>query len=70
MLWTTVKSSNIAAVAYMDKTLFIRFVDGTEYSYEGVPAGEYQKLLCASSVGAYFHSNIKKSFTAKKVEKK
>lgn len=69
MEWTPVTSSNLDAVAFMGGTLFVRFKNGQEYEYEGVPAGLYQQLLCAPSKGSFFHENIK-SYPCKKVEKK
>lgn len=59
-----VVSSNIAAVGYDENThmLAVQFSNGRTYRYAGVPNGEFQNLLNASSVGSYFASNIKNIF--------
>lgn len=61
---TPVSSSNIAAIGYDadTKTLAVQFNNGRLYRYTGVPNGEYQNLLNASSVGSYFAANIKNIF--------
>ena len=60
-----VASSNIAAVDYDADTLTltIQFKSGRSYSYAHVPAGEYQNLLNAQSVGRYFAQNIKNVYS-------
>lgn len=62
MNWTSVSSSNLAAVAYDadTSTLFIRFNHGGAYAYDGVPQSEYTELLSAPSHGKYFDAHIKK----------
>jgi hypothetical protein len=64
MEMTPVASSNIAAVGYDETThmLTVQFNNGRTYRYAGVPNGEYQNLLNASSVGNYFATNIKNVF--------
>jgi hypothetical protein len=59
-----VASSNIAAVGYDESTkmLQVQFNNGRMYRYVGVPNGEFQNLLNASSVGSYFARNIKNVF--------
>ncbi len=61
---TPVSSSNIAAVGYDEDTkmLTVQFNNGRTYRYAGVPNGEYQNLLNATSVGNYFATNIKNIF--------
>ena len=61
MEYKSVTSSNVAAVAYDDatSTLGVRFLNGTEYQYSGVPRDVYEGLLGASSVGTYFNQQIK-----------
>jgi hypothetical protein len=70
MEWTTVQSSNLDAVAFMDGVFYVRFKGGQEYSSEEVSAGLYMQLLAAPSKGSFFHEQIKSKFTLKKVEKK
>ena len=62
MDYVQVSSSNIAAVAYDDasNTLGVRFLNGGEYHYHGVPRSVFDGLLEASSVGRYFDANVKK----------
>lgn len=64
MEMTPVDSSNIAAVGYDEDThmLQVQFNNGRTYRYAGVPNGEYQNLLNATSVGNYFATNIKNIF--------
>ena len=63
MEYQSVTSSNVAAVAYDDATsiLGVRFLNGTEYHYNGVPRDVFEGLLKASSVGTYLNQQIKKS---------
>ncbi|WP_127544926.1 KTSC domain-containing protein [Paenibacillus amylolyticus] len=61
MNWQSVTSSNIDAIAYDSgtSTLYVRFNNGTSYSYSGVPQSEYNGLMSASSHGSYLASHIK-----------
>jgi hypothetical protein len=63
MEYQSVTSSNVAAVAYDDttSTLGVRFLNGSEYHYYGVPRDVYEGLLNATSVGTYLNQLIKKS---------
>jgi len=63
MEYVPVSSSNVAAVAYDDatNTLGVRFLNGTEYHYSGVPRDVYEGLLNASSVGSYLNEHVKKA---------
>lgn len=56
-----VQSSNIALVGYDSdtQTLYVRFLNGSEYSYADVPQDEYDSLVSAASVGSYLNDNIK-----------
>lgn len=60
--YTPVSSSNVEGVAYEDGDVYVKFLNGSEYKYEGVPASIYQELLNAPSVGSYLNSNIKGSY--------
>lgn len=64
-----VKSSNIEAVGYDDKTseLHILFKNGGHYAYEGVSVKMYAELLLASSAGRFLSSHIKGTYKARKV---
>ena len=63
MEWTTVSSSNVAAVGFDDDTgtLGVRFQSGAEYHYPGVPRSIYEGLLTAPSVGSFFDAYVKKA---------
>lgn len=63
MNYVSVSSSNLAAVAYEPETstLGIRFVNGGEYRYFGVPEEIFIGLQSASSVGSYFDQYVKKA---------
>lgn len=59
--WVSVKSSNVAAVAYSASfsRLFIRFKDSSIYAYDGVPRGIYEGLLVAPSKGQYIWAVVR-----------
>lgn len=57
-----VKSSNIAAVGYRGETLFVRFVGGSLYSYDKVPADVYHDLMKSESPGSVFRSKVRGTF--------
>jgi hypothetical protein len=63
MQYHPVSSSNLSEVAYdaASSTLGVRFKSGGEYEYYGVPEHVYRGLVSASSVGSYFHANVKKA---------
>ena len=65
-----VSSSNVGSVGYDDnlQILYIRFLNGSLYIYKGVPAGEFQGLLNAASVGSYLHRNIKNIYPYERLE--
>lgn len=54
-------SSNIAAGSYDDEKLelTIHFNNGGIYKYSNVPVDIWHGLTQASSVGSYFHHNVK-----------
>ena len=66
---TPVSSSNIRSVGYDEATatLEIEFESGDIYQYDGVPLDLYKGLLKASSVGTFFHTYVKRAFSARKV---
>ena len=63
MEYFSVSSSNVAAVGYESgtNTLGVRFHDGSEYHYFGVPEEVFDGLRTASSVGSYLDQNVKKA---------
>jgi len=56
-----VVSSNIAEIGYdeVSATLEVMFSDGRVYQYFDVPKGTYEQLMCASSVGQFFNTQIR-----------
>lgn len=57
-----VKSSNLKEVGYdaAARELHVSFHGNPEtYSYEDVPPEEHAALMAASSVGSYYHHNIR-----------
>lgn len=65
-----VSSSNVASIGYDEnyQILYIRFHNGSLYEYKGVPVGEFQGLMSASSVGSYLHRNIKNLYPYERLE--
>lgn len=57
----TPKSSSIAAVGYDTESneLEIQFKSGGLYRYKKVPQHIFENMLNATSIGHYFHVNIK-----------
>lgn len=63
MLLTPVTSSNLRAVGYDAgaRELWVEFVNGSVYVYEGVPAEVHAALMAAPSHGKYFDAEVKKA---------
>jgi hypothetical protein len=61
MLYFAVSSTSISEVGYDESssTLAVRFQDGSEYHYFGVPESEFIALRDAGSVGTYLNTRIK-----------
>jgi hypothetical protein len=59
MSWNKVKSSNIEAMAYVEGVVKVRFKNGTEYHYQGVPEEVFLSVVNAESVGKAFNQEIK-----------
>ncbi|ARK94267.1 KTSC domain-containing protein [Burkholderia pseudomallei] len=62
---TPVSSSNISSIGYDadNQVLEVEFVNGSVYSYSGVPPGEYEGFMNADSKGKYLHANIKNRYS-------
>jgi KTSC domain len=58
-----VLSSTIAAIAYDERgaVLGVRFLNGREYQYLGVPRYVYQGFVGAPSKGRYFDAFVRKA---------
>ncbi len=61
LLQHTFRSSNLEYGVYDSTTqrLWIQFVGGATYAYDGVPLYIWNELVGASSAGKYFHQTIK-----------
>lgn len=71
MEYIPVESSNIEALAYDSglNTLFVRFLNGSEYSFVGVPKELYEKMLEDKSKGKFLNAFIRGKYPSSKVEK-
>ncbi len=75
--WISVKSSNIAAIAYnsgyyvgfswFERQLFVQFNSGVRWVYREVPEGLWQGFKEAESKGKFFHTNIRNTYPGEKV---
>jgi len=65
----TQESSQIEVAQYEPSTekLRITFKRGGEYEYSNVPLSTWEAYKSASSVGSFFHSDIKGKFTSTKL---
>lgn len=63
MDYTPVSSSTVSAVGYdqSSSTLGVRFLNGSEYHYYGVPESVFDGLRSAASIGRYLDQNVKKA---------
>lgn len=52
MKWISVDSSRIDAVAWEDRTTYIRFKDGAIYAYSGVSEAQHRAFMSSSSLGS------------------
>ena len=66
MVFTDLESSNISGAAYENSKLFVKFKNGSIYSYTGVRKEEFTELCNASSVGKYFAARIKNNYSFQK----
>lgn len=59
-----VSSSNLASIGYDagQQVLEIEFLNGSVYSYFGVPEGLFDQLMAAGSRGSFFSQNIRNQF--------
>ena len=63
MEYFSVSSTSVSAVGYdhASNTLGVRFINGSEYHYYGVPESVFDGLRSASSVGTYLDQFVKKA---------
>lgn len=67
--WVPHDSSMIAGSKYDPdkKELQIKFKNGATYAYEGVLQEDHDDLISATSVGTFFHDNIKDKYSGRRV---
>lgn len=65
--YTDVESSNVQVVGHDGTDLYVRFINGTEYKYEGVSEEEFIKLRDAASVGKHLNAYIKPRYNYEQV---
>lgn len=65
-----VSSSNIESLGYDEpnQIAYVRFLNGTLYTYMDVPRYEFEGLLNAPSIGAYLHRNFKNVYAYERIE--
>lgn len=65
--WSKVESSFIRDIIYFEplKTLEVRFINGTIFSYVDVPKKIYDSFMKAKSKGAFLNKVVKKKFGRK-----
>lgn len=62
-----VSSSNLSSVGYENGTLYVRFHNGSLYSYSGVPESIYHGLMSAPSHGSYLASHVKNVYPYRRI---
>lgn len=65
----TIASSMVQQVGYSteERKLYVRFNGGALYSYDDVPADQFDALLKAESAGKYINASIKPHYTATRI---
>ncbi|QOY55710.1 KTSC domain-containing protein [Candidatus Sulfurimonas marisnigri] len=64
-----VKSSNVESVGYDEdlKIVCVKFLNGSLYTYKGVPNSEFNNLKNATSVGSYLNRNFKNVYQYERI---
>lgn len=66
--WHSAKdSSHLEAIKWHEGKLCVKFKNGSEYHYEGVPEKMFTGMCNCRSCGEFFHGYIKGKFPHKKV---
>jgi len=65
-----VESTNVDQIGYDDDdmSLYIRFINGALYVYEGVPPDVWEQLLYTPSKGKFIHTDLKNIYPYARVE--
>ena len=78
--WQEVRSSNVAAIAFVESEgdadigqLAVEFADGARYLYDEVPRAHFEALRAAdvdpkASVGGLLHRSIVREYPARRLE--
>ena len=66
--WIKLQSSAIAAVAYKNSSLYIKFTTGRDYEYFHVPPDIYKELLNAASAGQFVNAYIKHHYQYRRIK--
>jgi hypothetical protein len=65
---TEVKSSNIKALGYDNRGLFVQFIGGGAYHYPDAPRSVFNDLMGAESVGKFFRAEVGPKFKHRKLD--
>lgn len=70
MIRENISSTSLASIGYDEDhaILEVEFQTGEVYQYFGVPISEYDALMNADSIGAYFSHHIRPSYDFKHVQ--
>jgi len=65
-----VESSNVAQIGFDDEdmSLYVRFMNGALYVYEGVPPDVWEQLMQTTSKGRFIHTDLKNIYPYARVE--
>lgn len=64
-----VSSSNIESIGYDEpnQEVYVKFLNGSTYTYKGVPIHEFENLRDAPSLGSYLHRNYKNVYPYERI---
>lgn len=65
-----VVSSNIVAIGFDGKMMYVKFTNGQIYETSGATQADYDAWKAAKSKGVHFAKILKKAFVWSKIEKK
>lgn len=64
MRTVTLKSSALKSASHTGSTLTVEHTDGSTYDYRDVPADVLDALAEAQSVGRFYNSSVRNTYTA------
>lgn len=62
-----VQSSDVHSIGYECGTLYVRFLNGGLYAYDGVPEDVFEAFLNAPSKGKFVHQRLKGRYRYRKL---